>query len=159
MTRPDVLDLDALVLTKGAHDTRKQGMCLLEAVAWYAGRDHSDAPPCVSPVLRSFGTRLNDVLDDERRQTLRPLIPRLVGTTGDGLDEARSYMALDWLIRTYTPAWLDLAGLTAEAAAVRNLPRIVNLVAARQAGPVVRDARTKAAAAGDAAAAAAYAAA
>lgn len=158
MTAP-TLNLDTLHLDKGAHDSRETGVCIMEAVAWYAGRDHSDAPPCVSPALRTFGTNLNDVLPDDRRQLLRPLIPVLVGTAGDGLDEARSYMALDWLIRTYTPAWLDLAGLTAEATALRDLRRIVDLVAAQQAGPVVRQAQTKAAAAGAAARAAAWAAA
>ncbi|MGH9252728.1 MAG: hypothetical protein ACRD0W_24910, partial [Acidimicrobiales bacterium] len=115
------LDLDTLHLDEGAHGTREQGVCLMEAVAWYAGRDHSDAPQCVSPVLRGFGIHLNDVLPDERRQTLRLLIPALVGTAGDGLDKARSYMALDWLIRIWTPAWLDLAGLFDDAAALRGL--------------------------------------
>ncbi len=145
------LDLNALTLTKGGHSSREAGLCLLEATAWYAGKDHSDAPPCVSPVLRTFGVSLNDVLPDGRRQELKPLIPVLVGTAGDGLDEARSYMALDWLIRTYTPAWLDLAGLTAEAQSLRDLRRIVDMVAAEAAGPVVRAARTKSDAAWDAA--------
>jgi hypothetical protein len=155
----ETLDLATLHLDQGEHDTREEGVCLLEAVAWYAGEDHSDMPVCVSPVLRTFGTRLNDVLSDERRQELRPLIPRLVGTASDGLDEVRSYMALDWLVRTYTPAWLDLAGLTAEASALRDLRRIVDMTAATAAGPAVREAQAKAAAAGAAAGAAARAAA
>ncbi len=142
------LNLDTLYLDKGAHDSRDQGVCFMEAVAWYHGDDHSDAPPCVSPVLRILGTRLNDILPDERRQELKQLIPVVVGTTGDGHDEARSYMALDWLIRTYTPTWLDLAGLTAEATALRDLRRIVDLAAAQKAGPVVRRAQKKAATAG-----------
>lgn len=145
------LNLDTLTLGTGAHDNREDGVCLLEAVAWYAGKSHSDAPPCVSPVLRAFGTRLNDALPGDRQQTLKPLIPRLVGTTGDGQDKARSYMALDWLIRTYTPAWLDLAGLSAEAQALRDLRCIVDMVAAEAAGPVVRAGRENARAAGDAA--------
>jgi hypothetical protein len=96
---------------------------------------------------------LNDVLGDDRRQELKRFLPLpgqpspLAGTFGDGLDETRSYMALDWLVRTYMPVWLDLAGLTAEAAALRDLRRIVDLVAVEAAGPVVRDAREKAAAA------------
>jgi hypothetical protein len=149
------IDLDTLTLAKGAHDTRQSGVCLLEAVAWWAGQAHTDSPPCVSPVLRTFGVRLNDVLPDDRRQALKPLIPLLPGTAGDGLDEVRSYMALDWLIRTYTPTWLELAGLTDEARSLRGLRRIVDLVAAEQAGPVVRAAAERAYAAGDAAGAAA----
>jgi hypothetical protein len=149
------LNLDTLVLDQGAHDSRDDGVCLLEAVAWWVDQDHSDSPPCVSPVLRTFGTKLNDVLPDGRRQQLKPLIPLLPGTAGDGLDETRSYMALDWLIRTWTPAWLDLAGLAAEATALRDLRRIVDLVAAQQAGPVVRNAQEAGAAAWAAARAAA----
>ncbi|HET8684134.1 MAG TPA: hypothetical protein VFM54_20010, partial [Micromonosporaceae bacterium] len=151
MTTATVPDLATLHLEKGAHGTRADGVCVMEAVAWYAGERHSDAPACVCSVLRTFGAELNDVLSDQRRQELRPLIPRLVGTAGDGQAEARSYMALDWLIRTYTPVWLELAGLAAEAQALRDLRRIVDLVAAQAAGPVVRDAGTKAAAAWDAA--------
>src|SRR6266511_2614383 len=118
----------------------------MEAVAWFADEPHSAAPRCVSPVLISFGDRGNDGLPDERRQRLVPLIPRLVGTRGDGLDEQRAYMALDWLIRTYTPTWLELAGLTAHAQALRHLRRIVGLPTAQTAGPAVGAARSQAAA-------------
>lgn len=154
MTKPTTLrplDLNALRLGCGSHDQPDEfdptagQACLLEAAAWMAGEPWSDHPQCVSPVLGAFGRGLNDVLPDDKRQQLRPLIPSLIGTAGDGLDETRSYMALDWLIRTYIPAWLDLAGLTAEATALRDLRRIVDLVAAQQAGPVVRDAQQKAA--------------
>jgi hypothetical protein len=157
------LDLDAIVLEQGDHTRREQGVCLLEAVAWFANEPHSDEPTCVSRVLRNFGTRLNDTLPDDRRQELKPLIPQLVGTADDDLDQTRSYMALDWLIRTYTPTWLQLAGLTEEAQQLRDLRRIVDLVAAQQAGPIVEAARsaarTKRDAAGDAAGDAARAAA
>src|SRR5574338_1312870 len=162
-TRP--LDLETLRLGKGAHecvddfDPTAGQACLLEAVAYIAGELWSDHPQCVSPVLGAFGRNLNDVLPDDVRQELRPLIPSLIGTAGDGLDDTRSHMALDWLIRTYASTWLDLAGLTSEAAALRDLRRIVDLDAARQAGPIVRDARRKAAAAEAAARDAAWAAA
>ena len=145
------IDLTTLTLAKGGHEDRTEGTCLLEAVAWFAGEPHTDRPSCTSVVLGSMGRGLNDVLPDEKRQQLVPFVPRMVGTAGDGHDEARSYLALDWLIRTYTPAWLDLAGLTAEAQALRDLRRIVDLVSAQAAGPVVRAGRDKAAAAGAAA--------
>ena len=141
------LDTTTITLAKGGHETRDDGVCLLEAVAWWAGEDHGDHPSCVSRVLGSFGRSLNDVLPDEKRQQLRPYITLMPGTAADGLDETRGYLALDWLIRTYTPAWLDLAGLTEEAAALRDLRRIADLVGARNAGPVVRETRAKAAAA------------
>jgi hypothetical protein len=149
--------LESLPLLKGGHEWRDAApeLCLFEAVAYIAGEQHSDHPECASRVLGSFGRELNDQLPDDLRQQLKPLVPKIVGTAGDGLDEARSYMALDWLIRTYTPAWLDLAGLSTEAQELRDLRRIVDLAAAVDAGPVALRAREKSAAAWDAAGAAA----
>jgi hypothetical protein len=149
-----------------------QEACLFEWYNWLT-RQHvgDDKPPGVSEVLWHYGMNLNDALPDGKRQDLIRYLPNgtspLAGTEHDGLDETRGYIALDWLIRTYTPAWLDLAGLTAEATALRDLRRIADLVAAQAAAPVVQDARSKAAAAwaaawdaaGDAARAAARAAA
>jgi len=159
MTTMRALNLDTLHLEKGGHDTPDQGLCLLEAAAYLAGEEHSDHPVCVSRVLGEFGRNVNDRFPDDKRQALKPLIPMMLGTAGDGLDEQRGYLALDWLIRTYTPAWLDLAGLTSEAAELRALRRITDLAAAQAAAPVVRESRDKArekrAAARDAAGAAA----
>jgi hypothetical protein len=55
---------------------------------------------------------LNDGLEQDPRQRLRPYLTRTIGTANDGLDTDRGWMAMDWLARVYTPAWLDLAGLT-----------------------------------------------
>jgi hypothetical protein len=63
----------------------------------------------------------------------------------DDLNEARAYLALDWLVRTLTPAWLDLARLDDEAAELRALPPIVDLAGANAAGPTVRGACNRAA--------------
>ena len=155
---------DTITLAKGAHKDRSDGLCLLEAVAWFAGEPHSDHPACVSPVLAAYGRSLNDALGDDSRRLLIPFISVLSRTAGDGLDEARGYLALDWIIRVYTPAWLDVAGLTREARALRDLRCISDMAAVQDARPVVLsawDAARAAAwdAAGDAARAAAWAAA
>jgi hypothetical protein len=152
-------ELAAIHLDSGAHNNFDNGHCAMEVVSWLAGEGFTDAPACASPVLRAFTIAVNDQWDDAQRQTLVPYLPRMVGTADDGKDEARSFLALDWLIRTFTPTWLDLAGLTVEAAALRDLRRIVDMVSAEAASPVVRVAETKAAAAWDAARAAARAAA
>jgi hypothetical protein len=169
------IDLTAITLARGSHpaDCSDPEMCLFEAYNVITRDRHTDSrPPGVSGVLHQFGMSLNDVLPDDRRQELKRFLPngadRLAGTESDGKDETRSYIALDWFIRTYTSAWLDLGGLAAAAAALRDLRRITdNLAAAQTAGPVIRDARSDAsaawaaawAAAGDAAWAAAGAAA
>lgn len=74
------------------------------------------------------------------------------GTAGDGHDSTRGYMALDWLIRTWLPTWLDLVpACHPDATQLRELGRIGDLVSAQSAGPVVRASRENAAAAWDAA--------
>jgi hypothetical protein len=86
-------DLETLKLTTGSHEDREAGVCIMEAVAWFANEPHSDHPRCACPVLTRFGIWLNDRFDDEQRQQLRPLIPRLVGTR----DEAMEKMRRDYL--------------------------------------------------------------
>lgn len=121
------VNLDGLVLEHGAHKHRRDGVCLMEAVAWFAGRPHSDAPQCVSPALRLFGVRLNDALPHDRRQQLIPLIPALIGTAGDGHDDTRGWMCLDWLVRVSLPTWLrSTPELTGHADRLSALPVITS---------------------------------
>ena len=148
--------LDDIILSEGAHKDAADGMCVMEAAAWIAGEDWTDGPLCVSPLLADFCRRLNDAWDDKDRQRLKPFAARVIGTAGDGQDNARSYLALDWLVRTYTPAWLDLAGLSAEAEALRAHRRIVDRVAAESVRERVEHARQSAYTAQDAALAAAW---
>jgi len=155
------IDLDALVLAKGSHDDREQGVCLMEAVAWFAGQEHTDHPPCVSPVLAAFGRSWNDALPDDQRHILKPFIPLLPGTAGDGHELARSYLAVDWLAREHAPAFLALTpALIPHADALRALSPLRDARAVQAAKPALAAARDAAgAAAGDAAGAAAGAAA
>ena len=113
-------------LAYGTHPTPEEGRCAMEWVSHLAGESHSDQPACVSPVLRAYCTSLNDSLDDEPRQLLRPYLARTIGTADDGLDEARSWMALDWLIRTYAPTWLAAADLTLSAHELADLAPVMD---------------------------------
>lgn len=142
------LDLSSLRLGTGNHKPPADGSppsarqaCINEAVAWMAGEPWSDSPKCASPVLRAFAMRLTARWDDEARDRLAPFAELMIGTAGDGQDRARGLLAVDWLIRTYTPRWLDLAGLTAEAQELRELRRIVDLATAKAARPLVMSAR------------------
>ena len=134
-------------LTRGAHEPPNGGFeaCLLEAVSYVAGEPWTDHPACVSPVLAAFGRSWNDTLDDDDRQMLVPLIPRLIGTAStDEVEDRRSWMATDWLVREFTPAWLRLAGLTDHAHTLESLVALTDTASARSAKPSI-------AAAGDAA--------
>ena len=73
--------LDTLDLQNGSHSKAEFGrqMCVMEAAAWISGEGHTDQPQCVSPVLTAYMIRLNDRWDHDKRQTLKPYIPRLIG--------------------------------------------------------------------------------
>jgi hypothetical protein len=150
-----------VVLGKGAHPARFGGdgtitVCAAEFASYLAGLEHTDRPSCVSPALLAFMISWNDALDDETRQKLRPYISRTIGTAGDGQDERRSYMALDWLIRVHTPAFLEAARLVDHAEKLRSIAPIESSKSARRATSEVQAAGNAAsAAARDAASAAA----
>src|SRR5437879_368052 len=121
------LDLDAIRLKRGAHPSLQVGACILELVSYVAGEKWSDHPACVSPVIAAFLRRWNDDLDDDDRQRLKPFIGRVIGTsTGPADDRRRAWTLADWVARTYLPAWLRLAKLDAQAAAVEALPELTD---------------------------------
>ena len=143
-------DLSMITLSSGGHTSREDGMCATEAIAYIAGEPHSDHPACLSYILGAFMRSWNDGLpsDAERDQLLKPLLPLLVGTATTPADEARrGWMATDWLVREYTPTWLDLSGLNEDAASLRALPEITSAETARAAQPTIESARLRPAAA------------
>jgi hypothetical protein len=147
-------------LESGAHDSPDKGMCVMEAVSYIAGESFSDHPVCACPVISAFLRSYNDSVSDEVRQCLKPFIPRLVGTKSTPeVEERRSLIAADWLVRTHTPAWLRLAGLNAQADALSGLPEIISMAQVPSIRGPIEAARRDAAAAGAAARAAAWAAA
>jgi hypothetical protein len=156
-TQPRKLNafLKTLKLESGSHSPDGQ-YCLLEAVAFVAGEPWSDQPKCVSKVIGAFGRSWNDTLDDAGRQRLKKFIPAMIGTATTSADEmTRAWLATDWLVRTFTPAWLDRAGLHEHAAKLRALDALTSTALARKAQPIIEEARRASAAAGAAARAAA----
>ena len=157
------LDVERLILKSGAHEEASKEMCIMEAVAYVANEPWSDHPQCASPVIAAFLRSYNDSVSDEVRQTLKPFILRLVGTAAsEVVEQRRAIMATDWLIRVHAPAWLRLAGLTANAEALAGLPEITDTAQFPSIKAPLEAARTDAAAARaaarDAARAAAWAA-
>jgi hypothetical protein len=155
-----VLDLDDLVLDRGSHDSPDEGMCVMEAVAVVAGETFSDHPACASPVIGAFLRSWNDSLNDTDRQQLKRYVTLLPGTASTPeVEDARAWMALDWLVRTYTPAWLRLAKLDDQAVRLEALPEFRAGMDVPSIRPTIDAVRSDAAAARDAAGAAAGAAA
>ena len=148
------VDPDEVTLHKGLHDDPSEGHCLLEVVSMFAGEPFSDSPDCVCPVLAEFGRSWNDGLtDNAAREQLRQYIPRLVGTKStEEVESRRSMMSADWLIRVYTPTWLDRnPDLATHAAALRAHPEIIDADGLISVQPVVVAASTDAFAASAAA--------
>jgi hypothetical protein len=156
------------VLSHGSHSTYGEGACALEMADYLDRRQRgirvkrtdvlTDSPVCVSKVVAAFGRSWNDSLrtDADRTRLLGPIVPLMLGTATTAEDEeTRAWMATDWLVRTYTPTWLELAGLTAEADALRALDPVVDSATARASNEALSVARSKGDAARDAARAAA----
>ena len=153
-------DIPNLHLDKGAHDSPDEGMCVMEATALLAGEGMTDSPACASPVIATFLRTWNDQLPDDDRQQLKRYIPLLIGTAGSPeLEGRRAWMALDWLVRTYTPAWLRCAGLTDQADALAGLPEFADGMDVPSVRPTLEAVRRDATAAGSAAGYAAWSAA
>lgn len=129
-------------LAYGTHADPNDGRCAMEWVSHLAGEPHSDHPRCVSPVLRALFIALNDGLEHASRQRLRPYLARTIGTSDDGLDDARSWLAMDWLIRVYAPAWIGAAGLS--DGPLRALAPVLDEPRLRAALPVLERARREA---------------
>ena len=103
--------------------------CVMEAAAFVAGEPWSDSPGCTCPVIGAFMRGWNDGLpsDDDRTRLLLPLVPKIIGTTGSpALEERRSLMAADWLVRVHTPVLFRLAGLRDQAATLEALAEITS---------------------------------
>jgi len=142
--------LQSLTLISGVGNGTAGQRCAMQEVRAWLDLDAAsdDVPACVCPVIGRMVIGLNDAAP-ATRASLRSRLPAIIGTRGsDALSRARAYLALDWLIRVYTPAWLDrVPSLVPHAAAIRALGEIVDRESAVTAGPVMR-------AAGDAARAA-----
>ena len=132
------IDISAVILKSGSHDSPEDGMCVMELSSYIAREPWSDHPACVSPVLGAFLRSWNDSLDEDIRQKLKPYSSRVIGTAGDtAKDEQRAWMAVDWLARTQLAVWLDLAGLSEHAAAVRAVIAISDPQSASAAQPIL----------------------
>ena len=147
IVHPEIID--TITLKAGSHDSLDDGACFLEAVSYVAGERWSDHPECVCPTLAAFGRSWNDSLDDDaRNRLLKPFILRFVGTrsTAD-VENARAFLATDWVVRSFTPVWLRKAGLHDDAAALEALPALLSVELCRAAMPTISEARKSAAAA------------
>lgn len=136
MTGTPTPNLDLITLAHGNHPKREDGVCLLELAAWIADEPHTDRPACVCPVLAEFGRVWNDALPGYPRQRLKPYAARLVGTRSTpNVEVRRAWLACDWLVRTFAPAWLRAGGLNDDARRIETLPELTDTTTTDQTTP------------------------
>ena len=72
------MDID---LKRSCHKTRAEGVCFMEAVAWYGGEIHTYKPACTDLFVASYAITLNDAIPDKyRNDILRPMIAKIAGS-------------------------------------------------------------------------------
>ncbi|HEY1387859.1 MAG TPA: hypothetical protein VGF38_04885 [Ktedonobacterales bacterium] len=131
------IDWSTVTLSEGRHARGAQppAMNIMEAHTVRRGQAWSDAPADVSPVVRLFCLTWQDTPDVPDGSAIRAELLRreLVGQFDDTRasilrERHRALMTLDWLIRTYTVAWLRLApapALVAQAARLASVPPLM----------------------------------
>lgn len=67
-------------IARGAHAAGDGQACVMEYVSILAGEGFSDHPSCTHPVLAEAARTTNDLMSDEGRYKLVPVITRLFGT-------------------------------------------------------------------------------
>ena len=99
-------EVEKLTLSKGAHESLNQGLCIMEMVSYLANEPWSDHPQCSCVALTAYAISLNDRGDDEMRAKLKALAPRLIGTRDDHSKARANFLVLQ-LITTLLPILTD----------------------------------------------------
>lgn len=127
-----------VILERGQHQTRANGMNLMEFCAFLAGEPHSDKPACVRvPELRRLALALNDAAWPSKRDRTRVLLPyaeRLMSATAT--PERRGairYKMADIAVRQIAPEALEERGFATDSFRLRGLHEIVDVATARAA--------------------------
>lgn len=79
MPRPDGMP----ILSPGRHRSPRRGACFMEFASYLAGERWSDHPECTHRTLALLARMVNDRTSEAGRARLTPLIPTVIGLTGD----------------------------------------------------------------------------
>ena len=125
-----------LVISHGSHQSRADGMCVMELVAYLAGEPHTVTPACACPIVTKAAQVLNDGApnDETRTRVLRPYLGRLATSRADRQTEERRVWALvDLSVRTIAADAMEMAHLPIPAATLRGLARVHTIERAKAA--------------------------
>lgn len=119
---PIIDTLAKIKLSHGKHDSAKDGLCVMECVAYVAGEPHTDHPECACPVVTEVAIYANDYYQPQHGEALARRVVELAGSkVGPTPTHARIYFLSDYVFRIALPAAFH-AENPALAAILRALP-------------------------------------
>lgn len=101
---------DSISLVPRVGNRRDNELCVMSLVALLAGEDHTDRPQVACPVIATFAIKVNDGIDCDARQTLKPFAPRIIGTR-DGKARRRAWILTNAILNEVLPRRTQDAGL------------------------------------------------
>jgi hypothetical protein len=130
MSRDEVRMPDVVpVLSRGKHRNPRKGGCFMEFASFLAGERWSDHPHCTHPLLAALARDVNDHVSDKARARLVPLIPSVIGVTGDD-----QRIDVEIALRVATAA-LPVAGADRQRALAVSVIRCEQLLAGLEGRP------------------------
>lgn len=112
---------DGYDLVTGAGNRKDRELCVMSFVALLAGERHTDRPATACPVIASFVIKINDSIDCDTRQDLKPLAVRIMGTN-DGYRRKRAWVLTRECVNDVFARALENAGAPGEV--ISALPRM-----------------------------------
>ncbi len=111
---------DSISLVPRVGNRGDNELCVMSLVALLAGERHTDRPQAACPVIATFAIKINDSIDCDARQTLKPFAPRIIGTR-DGLSRERAWLLTNSILTEALPRRAEDAGHDVPAALVDQL--------------------------------------
>lgn len=126
-------------LSTGFHETREDGMNILECVAYICGHEHSSYPPSACPVISEVVRTIADRASEEDRQTLAQyILPIAFSVASDSVAYKRLFYCVDFVVRQLAPAALTYFGRVSDAMALQTLDDIKDIESAELARQALR---------------------
>lgn len=111
---------DSISLVPRVGNRADNELCVMSLVALLAGEGHTDRPKAACPVIATFAIKVNDGIDCDARQALKPFAPRIIGTR-DGKARQRSWLLTNAILNEVLPQRARDAGITVPAALIEQL--------------------------------------
>jgi len=111
---------DSVSLVPHVGNRSDNELCVMSLVALLAGESHTDRPQAACPVIATFAIKINDGIDCDARQTLKPFAPRIIGTR-DGRARKRAWILVNAILTEVLPRRAEDAGKPIPRALIERL--------------------------------------